>query len=204
MRDPSQVQEVVAQGVDAIGMIFYKSSPRNITYAQAEKIRNVVPAFVNLVGVFVDTPAKEINVISERLQLDLVQLHGDQDSLFADKIQRPYVKAIRVINQDTIAQELDQHPKAQGFLLDTYSKSAYGGTGHAIPQHFLPKPLPARTILAGGINVENIHEALALQPYAIDINSGVESSPANKDIAKLKEIMLSVCKFDEECRESEC
>ena len=204
MRDPVQVKQLVSLGVDAIGMIFFHRSKRNVSIEEAQRIREVVPAFVSLVGVFVDYSVEEINTIAETVQLDIVQLHGDQDVRFAQSVQRPYIKVVRVVDKESVERALEQHQKAQAILLDTFSKSEFGGTGHCIAQELLPTPLPENVILAGGINPDNINEMLNLRPYALDINSGIESSPANKDVSKLIEIMKSVRKFDQECRKSEC
>ena len=204
MRDPLQVKQLVSLGVDAIGMIFFQHSSRNVSIEQAQRIRAVVPAFVSLVGVFVDSSVDEVNTIAETTQLDIVQLHGDQGNDFAQNLQRPYIKVVRVVDKESIGLELEKHQSAQAILLDTFSKSKFGGTGQCIPQEFLPTPLPENIILAGGITPENINEMLNLYPYAIDINSGVEHSPANKDVSKLIKIMQDVRKFDQECRQTEC
>lgn len=200
MRDPLQVKQLVDLGVDAIGMIFFQDSSRNVSIEQAQRIREVVPAFVSLVGVFVDFSVEQINAIAEQVQLDIVQLHGDQDVDFAKKIQRPYIKVVRVLDKESVAVALTEHQEAVAILLDTFSKLEFGGTGHRIPKEFLSNPLPENIILAGGISLENINEVLEFRPYALDINSGVEYSPANKNISKLIKIMKKIHKFDQECR----
>ena len=199
MREAEQVEQLVDFGVDAIGMIFYESSPREITLDQAKLIRRAVPAFVNLVGVFVNTDSDEINAIADNVGLDLIQLHGDQSIDFANQLSRPYIKVIRVKNQKIVNQERQIHNKAQGYLLDTFSDSAYGGTGDRIENELLSLPLQKNTILAGGINTDNIDNILALNPYAVDINSGVEIAPGDKDVKKIELIMNKISKFDQEC-----
>lgn len=198
MRKPEQAAQLVDLGVDAIGMIFYESSPRCITLDQAKLVRQAVPAFVNLVGVFVNTDSDEINAIADNVGLDLIQLHGDQSLDFANHLSKPYIKVIRVKNQEIINQERQIHSKAQGYLLDTFSDSAYGGTGHCIEHELLSLPLQKNTILAGGINVDNIDSVLTLNPYAVDVNSGVEITPGDKDIKKIELIMNKIYKFDQE------
>lgn len=200
MRDPKQVQQLVELGVDAIGMIFYPNSPRNVTLEQAKKIRQVVPAFVSLVGVFVDSSAEEINQISADVGLNTVQLHGDQDIDFAKKITIPYIKVVRVKDKESISHEAQLHAAASALLLDTYSTSEYGGTGHKIDNSLLPSNLPSNTILAGGINVDNIESVLVLEPYAVDVNSGVELSPANKDLTAIQSLLKKIRNFDRESR----
>ncbi len=201
MKDPSQVQEIVKLGVDAIGMIFYKASPRNVSLNQALEIRKVVPPFVSLVGVFVDTDVEQVNEIAKAAGLDLIQLHGEQGYSFAERLSLPYVRAIRVRSKDIIKRERHEHVKARGFLLDTFSKEAYGGTGHRINPELLPEPLLNDTILAGGINPSNILDVLQHRPYALDINSGVEQAPGDKDIEAIKSILGTMQKFDNEYKD---
>ena len=198
MRNPNQVEQLVDLGVDAIGVIFYHSSPRNVTIEEAIAIREVVPPFIALVGVFVDTGATEINRIAQSVGLNLVQLHGDQDSAFAQELQLPYIKAIRVDSVEKINRESNMHSGAQGFLLDTFSKKTYGGTGDRIKSSLLPNQLSRNTILAGGINPSNILEILQHEPYAVDINSGVELSPSDKNIDAVRLIMKEIRKFANE------
>lgn len=199
MRDPDQVKKLVDLGVDAIGMIFYEPSPRNISLEDAKRIRHVVPPFVSLVGVFVNTEATEINRIAKLIGLDLVQLHGDQDADFAQQLDAPYIRAIRVKNPETIEHERQIHSGSQGFLFDTFSKKAYGGTGHRIESSLLPSKLPDNTILAGGINPDNIIDVLECKPSAVDINSGVEFSPGNKNIDAIESVITIIRNFDIEC-----
>ena len=189
MTRPDQASALVDLGVDAIGLIFYEKSPRNVSVLQAQEIRKIVPAFVTLVGVFVNQSASEINQICQQVRLNLVQLHGDQSANFANDLTYSYIKAIRVDSKERIVSEINQHNNAVGFLLDTYSKNAYGGTGHKIDESFLPKSLPRNIILAGGINPSNIDKILEKKPYAIDINSGVEHAPGDKNLEAIADIM---------------
>ncbi len=199
MRKPGQVGQLVDLGIDAIGMIFYASSPRHVTLEEAKDIRAVVPPFVSLTGVFVNTEAYEVNRIAKEVGLNVVQLHGDQDSNFAKQLAVPYIRAIRVDSKETIIKERLSHINANGFLLDTFSKNAYGGTGNRIQSDLLPSDLSEDTILAGGINPSNILEILEHKPYAVDINSGVEFAPADKNIDAVRSIIETIRKFDSEC-----
>lgn len=188
----SQAQALVDLGVDALGLIFYKKSPRGVSIEVAREIRRVIPAFVSVVGVFVDHTAQEINEICSNLKLNLIQLHGDQSPEFAEQLDSPYVKAVRVESLQKIKNEVESYKGATSFLLDTFSKDAYGGTGHRIDDALLPENLSERYILAGGINLDNIDDVLLKKPYAIDINSGVELSPGNKNISAIAEVMAKV------------
>ena len=196
MKQPAQVSAAIRLGVDAIGMIFYEKSPRCVTIEQARAIREVVPAFVSLVGVFVNEDSNKINTISNKVGLDLIQLHGDEEATGAEKLTKPYLRAIQVKSPDYVKSQFMSHKSARGFLLDSYSKTQYGGTGSLLDSQMLPKELPNHLIYAGGISSSTIDEILALKPYAIDVNSGVETAPGNKNIEKLKHLISSVRKYD--------
>jgi len=195
MKKADQVERLVEYGVDAIGMIFYEKSPRKIELEEAIAIRKVVPAFVSLVGVFVNESPGIVKQIVEQAGLDLVQLHGDEIADYAKELNVPYLRAIRVESSDTIEREMSAHQQnhqSRGFLLDTFSKDGYGGTGHRIDESLLPNKLDKNVILAGGINPDNIQEVLALSPYAVDINSGVENAPGDKNLEQVKRIIAAV------------
>jgi len=196
MREVDQVSALVDIGVDAIGMIFFDKSPRNVSIEKAKEIRKVIPAFVDLVGVFVDKDVDEINAISADVGLNRVQLHGDQAADFASSLNCSYIKVIRVESIKVITTKIKEHPHADAFLLDTFAQHAFGGTGEKIPEEMLPKPLPKNIILAGGLNDNNINSALQFEPFAVDVNSGVEISPGNKDIQKVKKMIQEIRKFD--------
>ena len=198
MREKDQVHALIDMGVDAIGMIFYDKSPRNVSIEKAIEIRNIIPAFVDLVGVFVDKDVEEINSISADVGLNRVQLHGDQTADFASSLRYSYIKVIRVKNTKVIAKQINEHPHADAYLLDTYNQHAFGGTGEKIPEEILPNPLPEKSILAGGLNGNNIKDALLFKPFAVDINSGVEISPGNKDVQKVKKMIQVIRKFDDD------
>lgn len=196
MTQPSQVAEAISVGVDAIGMIFYEKSPRYLTLKQAKEIREVVPAFVSLVGVFVNEDVDRVNDISTEVGLDLIQLHGDETAEVAEKLIKPYLRAIQVKSADHVLSQVASHENARGYLLDSYSDTQYGGTGAMFDSQLLPEKLPNHMIYAGGISQSTIDEVLRLKPYAIDVNSGVEISPGNKSIDELKRLTALVRQYD--------
>ena len=196
MKNPSEVSAAITMGVDAIGMIFYKESPRFVTIEQAIEIRKVVPPFVSLVGVFVNEDSNEINTIADTIGLDLIQAHGNEKPEELNDLTLPYLRAIQVKNAIHVTSMIASHKNARGYLLDSYSEAQYGGTGTLFDKQFLPKELPENLIYAGGISLSTIDEVLKLKPYAIDINSGVEVAPGNKDVEKLKALIALVQKHD--------
>lgn len=196
MIHPNQVAAAVAMGVDAIGMIFYEESPRCVTIEQAKAVRKIVPAFVSLVGVFVNENTEAINAISTEVSLDMIQLHGDETDGDAKPLIKPYLRAIRVKNQDYVTAQIAEHKHASGYLLDSYSNTLYGGTGKLFDNSLLPKRLPNHLIYAGGISSSNIDEFLIYKPFAIDVNSGIEKSPGDKDIDALRCLVEMIRKRD--------
>ena len=181
--------QAVAAGADALGFVFYDLSPRCIFYEAAEKIIKKLPPFVVPVGVFVNNPIQSINLAVERCGIQVVQLHGDETPEFCTGLPYKTVKAFRL--RDISSLENIKNYPVSGFLLDAYVPGTYGGTGLTcnwetarIAKQFGP------VILAGGLHAGNVREAVeTVQPYAIDVSSGVEASPGKKDHAKVKEFI---------------
>lgn len=193
MTQAAQVRAAVELGVDAIGMILHADSPRLITTEQAVAIRQEVPAFVSLVGVFVDASASMINQATSDIGLDLVQLHGNESNDFGLSLDAPFIKAIRVKDQNQLTTELKQYPAARALLFDPYVKGQHGGTGTQLDTSLWPQRHGQKMILAGGLSPTNIANACrATSPYAVDLNSGVESAPGSKDLDLLAQAMQAI------------
>ncbi|MCL4128546.1 UNVERIFIED_CONTAM: hypothetical protein GTU68_056492 [Idotea baltica] len=188
MTQASQVAELVELSIDAIGVILHAESPRLITIDQAIEIRQQIPAFISMVGVFVDCEVGLVNTYSKDIGLDLVQLHGAETSDYAAQLNVPYINAIRAKSAEQVVTDIQQHPAARAMLLDPYVKGQHGGTGQQIDASVWPKEYAAQNksqklILAGGLSVENILSGVQnFSPYAVDLNSGVEISPGQKNI----------------------
>lgn len=183
MSQPDNVRAAIDCGVDAIGMILHANSPRKISLEQAQAIRQVVPAFVSLVGVFVDCDAQKINYYSEQIGLDLVQLHGNESNDLGCSLQRPFIKAIRAQSVEQINKEVINYPDARALLLDPYVKGQHGGTGKQLDLQLWPVDASQPLVLAGGLSNVNVREAVqSVSPFAIDLNSGIEDSPGVKNI----------------------
>ena len=127
MTNLKDVKVAVNGGVDAVGFIFYKKSPRSVTMQAVREIVLELPPFVDSVGVFVNETAEQINKISDHCKLDRVQLHGDESPAFCKKIRRRVIKVIRVKDIQSL-KKLSDYP-VSSFLLDTFSEDQYGGTG---------------------------------------------------------------------------
>ncbi len=187
MTKASQVAELVELGVDAIGVILHANSPRLTSLDQAHSIRAEIPAFISMVGVFVDCENETVNAYANEIGLDLVQLHGSETNDYASKLDAPFIKAIRAKEASQVVHEIKQYPSARALLLDPYVKGQHGGTGQQLDKSVWPnhegRAGMQKIILAGGLSADNLSHALqTYQPYAVDLNSGVEMSAGIKDM----------------------
>jgi phosphoribosylanthranilate isomerase len=186
-------------GADALGFNFYKNSPRCIAPADAWNILRNLPALTSTVGVFVNWGSASVIALAQSLRLSAVQLHGDESAAISAQCARhfPVIKAFRTGAKFSLAQ-FRTHNSARTFLLDAAlfekKSTAYGGTGR-LADWKIAKRAAAKypVLLAGGLNPQNVAEAiLAVRPYAVDVASGVESSPGIKDPAKLRTFFAEV------------
>ena len=182
----------VDMGADLLGLNFYLRSPRYIEPGVAEKIISRLPGFVDVVGVFVNSPFDEIRDIINQCQLNWIQLHGDETPdfcrLFKD-INVKLMKAIRVKGPQDIKGARDFF--ADAMLFDAFSPERYGGTGITFDWD-LVRRLDERAFLAGGITAENAEEAVRLGVYGIDVCSGIESKPGKKDHKKMQKLFDNI------------
>ncbi len=188
-------------GVDAIRLVFYEPSPRHVTVEQARAIIGALPPFVTVVGLFVNALPTEVNQSIDQLALDVLQFHGDEDQVFCSSFSLPYIKAVRVQQGSDIIQAAHIFTDAQGLLLDAWHPDVQGGTGlqfdWSILDQGLGQDLALPLILAGGLNSDNIYDAIATtQPYSVDVSSGVESSKGIKDSLRMADFLKEVYRFD--------
>ncbi|MBV1921178.1 MAG: phosphoribosylanthranilate isomerase, partial [Pseudomonadales bacterium] len=168
--------------VDAIGLVFYKKSPRYVSPEVAASIIAQLPPFVTTVGLFVNERADAIKDILDIVPLDLLQFHGSEIASECSCSGRPYIKAIAMKPGLEVANVVNQYPDAQGILLDTYDVVLPGGTGKAFDWSKVPQNLSKPIILAGGLTPENIRQAVdVVNPWAVDVSGGVEESKGKKD-----------------------
>jgi len=180
-------------GAWAIGFIFVKNSPRYVEPEKAAEIINNLPENLEKIGVFVNSSIEEIENICLETGITKIQLHGDESPEFClnlSKLNIAIIKAIRIKSENDLSVIPHYKDIVYAILLDTYADKEYGGTGKSFDWNIAMK---ARTynipiILAGGLNSSNIKETLKLEPYAIDISTGVEKSKGIKDNQKMTEI----------------
>jgi phosphoribosylanthranilate isomerase len=184
-------------GADALGFNFYPSSPRYIDPGAARSIIRRLPPFAVCVGLFVNVDAPEqVERAAHAAGVHALQLHGDESPEYCGRLAGwTLIKALRVAGPADL-DRVDRYP-VQCFLLDAADPKLYGGTGRTFDWNVARgirtlKPV----IVAGGLNARNVRAAMgALEPYGIDVCSGVESAPGTKDPAKLKEFLNEVRRF---------
>lgn len=181
-----------ARGADAVGFIFWPSSPRFIEPDAARSIVAMLPPSIAAVGVFVNQPAAHINDVAAGVGLRAVQLHGDEPEAFAGEISRPVIKAIPLGSRSV--PDVDRWPKSITLLLDVHDPVRRGGTGTTVDWSIASElARHRRVILAGGLNPENVVDAITrVRPYGIDVSSGVERSPGRKDHDRLAALFEAV------------
>jgi len=190
---PEDAQAAVANGVDAIGLVFYGKSPRAVTVEQAQRIVAVVPPFVSVVALFVDELADEITRILGSVQIDLIQFHGDEEPEFCRQFERSWVKALRVRPETNLEEACHTYQGARGVLLDSWQEGVPGGTGRVFDWQLASRELPLPVVLAGGLYADNVGSAIArVQPAAVDVSGGVEHSPGIKDAGKIRRFVAAV------------
>ena len=174
-------------GADAIGLVFYSPSPRNVPAETAQQILAALPPFVTRVGLFVNPEASWVEGILRSCALDLLQFHGDEPEDFCKQFHRPYLKVVRVNGECDLRPWRDRYATAQGLLLDKRDDRVYGGSGQSFSWWHLPQDLDMPLILAGGLRPDTVATAVAVaHPYAVDVSSGVEISPGRKDRGKIE------------------
>lgn len=173
---------------DAIGFIFYEKSKRFISFDKAKEIINKLPPFLMKVGVFVNEEAEIVNESTQKIGLNLVQLHGDESPEYVSKIYLPVIKTFRVDEKFDWA--VINHYKNCGIMLDSYSQNEYGGTGKTFEWNSIPSEYKHKIILSGGITIDKLEQIFSeIKPAAIDVSSSLEISPGKKDPQKLKEFL---------------
>ncbi len=190
------LQAVLAAGADAVGLVFYPPSPRFLEPDTAGALAAAVPPFVTRVGLFVNADPATVRATLGTVALDLLQFHGEEDEAYCRQFGRPYVKAARVRPDLDLLEYARAFPSASGLLLDAFVEG-YGGGGKRFDWSLVPRELPLPVILSGGLDAENVEDAIhALRPWAVDVSSGVEQSKGVKDAARIAAFMAAVNRAD--------
>jgi len=199
----------VEAGADAVGFVFYEKSPRCVSVETARGIVEKVPERIDKIGVFVNEEPERISTITNRVGLTAVQFHGDE-------WKRPQSYAVNreaffclpmpeIVRDPSMAihalRNAENFPNLVGFLLDSGTAEKRGGTGKAFPwgdalSFSSLKPL-RRIVIAGGLTPSNVGQAIEyLQPFGVDVVSGVEARPGKKDFEKVRAFVKAVREMD--------
>ena len=186
----------VEAGADALGFVFYRESSRYINPTLARQIIMNLPPLVIPVGVFVDEDQQVVRSLMDDCGLEIAQLHGNESAIYCKELGRTILKALRVKDRSTFLAMAEYRGRAgvRGFVLDAFSEQAYGGTGQMIDWQLAAEAAKAANILlAGGLTPENVKKAIqAVQPYGVDVSSGVERAPGKKDHEKVRAFIRAV------------
>lgn len=199
LRDPLQAQKIAQMGADAVGLVFAESR-RWVSPEQARAVTDVLPPLVAAVGVFVDAEADVINRVAKRSGLTIAQLHGDEPPEIVEALAVPCIKAFRVRSPEWVDEArrwLDgvrSRRRVAGVLLDAYNPDVRGGTGQRFNWEWVAEARMAGqmaalppVVLSGGLDDANVADAIeVVQPWIVDVSSGVESAPGVKDLKKVE------------------
>ena len=177
----------VHAGCDALGFVFYKESPRYIALDAFKVIVKELPPFVTKTGLFVNADPAEIEEAIQSGLVNVLQFHGDETPDFCRQFNFPYIKAVAVSSSVDLIQYAKDFHDAEALLLDAYHEHLKGGTGQTFDWNLIPQSLSKPIVLAGGLTVDNVKEAIKkVKPYAVDVSGGVEESKGIKNSLKIQ------------------
>ena len=189
--------EAAKLGVDAIGLVFYPPSPRNVNLEQAGDIVSALPAFITVVALFVDEKERRIKEILSQVSIDCIQFHGNEAATDCRIYNKSYIKAIRMKQGLDIIKISTDYQDASALLLDAYHPGIQGGSGCQFDWDLIPENNSLPIILAGGLDEGNAEQAVKkVRPYALDVSSGVERTKGIKDVAKMAAFIEAINEGD--------
>lgn len=190
---PEDGLRAASLGADAIGLVFYPKSPRAVDVDQARAILAALPAFVTTVGLFVDAAPEEVNAVLDALPLDLLQFHGNESPAYCRAFRRPYLKALAMRPGLDLQAAAEDYAEARALLVDAWHPEVPGGTGMRFDWERLPARLSRPLVLAGGLNPDNIADAIrTVRPWGVDVSSGVEAAKGIKSVEKMAAFMRGI------------
>ena len=186
---------LIENGVDYAGFIFHENSPRNVTDAFINEIKNIDFQETRPVCVFANAEKSFVSSSLSYFENPIIQFHGDESEDFCKLFDCKFWKALRIKDLKSL-EEMKHFKNAEAILCDTYKEGIYGGTGSSFDWEILNSDLflDKKIILSGGLSIENLENALKIEPWCLDFNSGVESSPGLKDHSKIFEILSLIKK----------
>ena len=180
-------------GADAIGLVFTARSARRVSIEQAAQIRRALPPFVSAVALFMDDAETLVREVIDAVRPDLLQFHGQENDAWCAQFGQRYLKAIAMGEGAAALSRLHDYPGAVGLLLDGHGLGEVGGSGRTFDWSQMPRGLTQPLILAGGLTADNVAQAIRIaRPWAVDVASGIETSPGIKDAAKMAALIDAV------------
>ena len=184
---PEDAEQALALGADTVGCVFHAASARHVTAEIARDIRVAVGDAGTLVGLFVDPTVDQVQAVLDRIELDVLQFHGEESPAFCEQFQRPYLKAVAMSPGVDLAAVNSAYCSARGLLLDSAHEGQFGGTGHRFDWQWIDAGLEKRLMLAGGLTADNVGDAIRqVRPAAVDVSSGVEKKKGIKDCDRMR------------------
>lgn len=186
-------------GVDAVGLVFAERSPRRLEIPAAAALRAQAMPFVDVVALLMDSPTDFVREVIAQVRPTVLQFHGDEDDAYCAGFGLPYLKAVAMGGDEVepAGARFQRHPHASGFLLDSHARGGSGGTGRTFDWSRIPTAIDRPFLLAGGIGPDNVFDAIrAVHPWGVDVSSGIESAPGEKDAAKMRRFVENVRRAD--------
>jgi len=187
-------------GVDAIGLVFAQRSSRRLDIESARALRSQVGDGIEVVALFMDNDAAFVQRVIDEVQPRLLQFHGNEDEAFCRAFGIPYLKAF-AMGGDVAPQAWSRYADAVALLLDSHAAGGAGGTGHRFDWSRIPRDHGRAFLLAGGLDPDNVFDAVrAVRPWGVDVSSGIESAPGQKDAARMRRFVEEVRRADDASR----
>ena len=186
---------LIENEVDYVGFIFHENSPRNVTHGFIDAIKDIDFKKTRPVCVFVNADKSSINSSIKSFENPIIQFHGDESEDFCKSLGCEFWKALRIKNSKSL-EDMKHFNSTDTILFDTFKEGVFGGTGSSFDWRILNSDLllEKKIIISGGLSIENLENALKINPWCLDFNSGVESAPGLKDHSKIMEILSFIKK----------
>lgn len=187
------IDAAIDAGAGMVGLVFAPQSPRVISIEQAQRLAGRVADEVKIAGVFMNQGHDEVAAILAELKLDVLQFHGDEQNAYCSCFGLPFFKAVSMSTPANLEQVAGHYPDAQALLLDSHGPGDAGGQGRVFDWSAIDHQVAVPLVLAGGLNPANVQDAIRrVQPWAVDVSSGVEMAPGIKDHALMYEFCQQV------------
>jgi phosphoribosylanthranilate isomerase len=200
MTELNDVRVAADLGVDALGFVMVPGSKRALSVEQAARIVASVPVFISTVGLFRDPTAATVNAVIARVPFSLLQFHGSEDPVFCASFGLPFIKAVAMADRPSLLECANTFTQAKALLLDSHSSTTLGGSGHRFDWSDVSTDTSGHLplILAGGLSADNVAAGMrAIRPWAVDVSSGIEAAPGQKDVHKMRAFVEAVRRFDQ-------